>query len=144
MSFLSDEERNECKRIFNSLDKNKDNKLNINQVILGLGLLGKTCTYNEQKKIESKSKYYDLDSFINLCAEKVNFKNIDTNIITFFKILECKEKPGYISNQNLVYLLKKFEYNVVDKEINDFIKEIGDDQDGYINIEVLVRGLLLK
>ena len=51
MSFLSDEEKNECRKIFNYLDKNKDNKLNLNEVILGLGALGKICTVKEQKKI---------------------------------------------------------------------------------------------
>ena len=144
MSYLSDEEINECKRIFTFLDKKKDNKLNINQVILGLGLLGKICTLNEQKKIESKFKYYDLDNFINLCAEKINFKDLGTNLITFFKILENKEKPRYISNENLIFVLKKFDNNITNKEINEIIKEVGDDHDGYINIEMLIRELLLK
>ena len=144
MSFLSDEEKNECRKIFNYLDKNKDNKLNLNEVILGLGALGKICTVKEQKKIESKSRYYDLEDFINLCAEKISFKNLDYNLNKYFNLLESTDNPGYISGKNLSFILKKFNDKITDKDINDIIKEVGDGKNGYVNIEMLVKELLFK
>ena len=143
MSNFSDEDKNECERIFNYLDKNKDNKLNINQVLLGLAALGKICTYNEQKKIENKYKSYDLNNFLKICAEKVNFRNIDFNLISYFKILESKDKPGYITNENLNFILKKFDENITEKQINDIVREI-EDEEGNINIEQLVSEFINK
>ena len=144
MSVLSEQNRNECERIFNYLDKYKDNRLNSNQVILGLAALGKICSFNEQKKIENKSKFYDLDGFIKLCVEKVDFKNMENNLISYIKILENKDKIGYISIKNLSFVLKKFDENITNKEINEIIREVGDEQEGYINIENLLKELLLK
>ena len=132
MSILSDENKNECERIFNFLDKYKDNRLSVNQVILGLAALGKICTFNEQKQIENKSKFYDLHGFIKLCKEKVDFKNMENNLISYIKILESKDKYGYISIQNLSFVLKKFDENITEKEINEIIREVGDEQEGYI------------
>ena len=144
MSFLSDENKKECERIFNYLDKYKDNRLNVNQVILGLAALGKICSLNETKKIENKSKFYDLQAFLKLCVEIVDFKNMENNLISYIKILESKDKYGYISIQNLSFVLKKFDENITEKEINEIIREVGDEQEGYINIENLLKELLLK
>ena len=144
MSFLTDEEKSECERVFNYLDKNKDQKLNIEEVILGLGTLGKICSVKEQKKIESKGSLFDLEAFIEICEQKVDFKNLDNNLISYFEILESKERPGYISVKNLKYILKKFDENISDKKIKDIVKEVGEESDEFINIEELVKEMLIK
>ena len=141
MTEATDEDKSECKKVFNYLDTNKDKKLNADEVILGLGALGKICSMREQKNIRSKAKYFDLEAFINICEEIVNFKNLENNLISFFDILEIKDKKGYINEQDLRFILKKFDENITDKGINDVIKEVGDDS-GYINIEYLVKELL--
>ena len=142
MSSLSEENKKECERIFEHLDKHKENNLDINQVLLGLGALGKIWILKEQKEIENKYGFYDLNNFLNICSEKVDFNNLDSNLISYFKFLENKEKPGYISIQNLKFILKKFDEKITDKEINEIVREVGDVEEGNINIEQLVKEFL--
>ena len=144
MTEVSDEDKSECEKVFKYLDTNKDKKLNADEVILGLGALGKICSMKEQKKIRSKAKYFDFDSFINICEQVVNFKKLENNLISYFDVLERKDKKGFINEQDLRFVLKKFDDNITEKGINDVIKELGDDSDGYINIEYLVKELLGK
>ena len=66
---------------------------------------------------------------------------MENNLISYFDILEIKDKKGYINEQDLRFILKKFDENISEKGINDVIKEVGDDS-GYINIEFLVKELL--
>ena len=60
-------------------------------------------------------------------------------MVRSFNILENKEKPGFISQKDFIFILKKFNDNITDKDINDIIKEVGSTGDGYINLENLAK-----
>ena len=141
---LTEEQKHECEKLFKFLDKDKDDFLTAREVIIGLGVLGKTLTMTEQKKIRREYQNCDLDSFMNLCAEKVTFSEVEAKIIKAFNVLESKEKPGYISQRDLIFVLKKFIDKITDLDINEIIKEVGAGPDGYINLENLAREMLLK
>ena len=144
MSSLTQEQKEECERLFKFLDKNKDNQLTGRELIVGLGVLGKVCTIFEQKQLMKQYSECDLDTFLNICSEKVNFKNTDIEMVKSFKVLENKEKPGFISQKDFIFVLKNFNENITDKDINDIIKEVGSTGDGYINLENLAKEMLLK
>ena len=144
MSSLNEEQKHECEKLFKFLDKDQDNQLTSRELILGLGVLGKICTMFEQKSLRNEHQKCDLDTFLNICAEKVDFKKTDIEMVKSFKILESKEKPGYISQRDFIFILKKFNENITDKDINDIIKEVGSTGDGYINLENLAKEMLLK
>ena len=144
MSSLTQEQKEECERLFKFLDKDQDNQLTGRELIIGLGVLGKVCTMAEQKNLINVNKECDLDTFLNICAEKVNFKNTDIEMAKSFKILESKEKPGFISQKDFIFILKKFNENITDKDINDIIKEVGSNAEGYINLENLAKEMLVK
>ena len=144
MSSLTKEQKDEIERLFKFLDKKKDNLLTGRELIVGLGVLGKVCTIFEQKQLMNQYTECDLDTFMNICAEKVNFKNTDIEMVKSFKILESKEKPGFISQKDFIFILKKFNENITEKDINDIIKEVGSTGDGYINLENLAKEMLLK
>ena len=144
MSSLTQEQKEECERLFKFLDQDKDNKITSRELIIGLGVLGKVLTVFEQKNLRNEYHECDLDTFLNICAEKVNFKNVDIELVKSFKILESKEKPGFISQKDFIFILKKFNENITDKDINDIIKEVGSTGDGYINLENLAKEMLLK
>ena len=144
MSSLTQEQKDECEKIFKFLDKDQDNKLSSREIILGLGVLGKVCTMVEQKNIRNEHAECDLDTFLNICSEKVNFKNTEIEMVKSFNILESKEKPGHISQKDFIFILKKFNENITDKDINDIIKEVGSTKDGYVNLENLAKEMLLK
>ena len=144
MSNLTQEQKEECERLFKFLDKDKDNQLTARELIIGLGVLGKVCTMLEQKNLSNEHRKCDLDTFLNICAEKVNFKNTDIEMAKSFKILESKEKPGFISKKDFIFILEKFNKGITDKDINDIIKEVGTTGDGYINLENLAKEMLVK
>ena len=43
MSSLTQEQKEECERLFKFLDKDQDNQLTGRELIIGLGVLGKVC-----------------------------------------------------------------------------------------------------
>ena len=141
---LTQEQKNEVEKVFKFLDKEKKELLTGRQVIIGLGILGKTCTIKEKNQIKSDYSNCDLDTFMNLCAEKANFNDVDAGLIKSFSFLESQEKPGYISQKDFIFVLKRFIENITDKDINDITKEVGVGDDGYINLESLAREMLLK
>ena len=139
------DERLEYEKVFNFLDKNKRKKIFASEAILGLGALGKICTLEERKEIENNSKYYDLESFINLCQEKIEYNDIETNLISIIKSFESKEKPGYIKKQKIFVIIKKFDFdrNLKEKKINEIVREVSNDvNEDYIDIETLVKEFL--
>ena len=141
------DERLEYEKVFNFLDKNKRKKIFASDAILGLGALGKICTLEERKEIENNSKYYDLESFINLCQEKIEYNDIETNLISIIKSFESKEKPGYIKKQKMFAIIKKFDFdrNLKEKKINELVREVSNDvNEDYINIETLVKEFLFN
>ena len=114
MSSLTQEQKKECEKLFKFLDKDNDQQLTGREVVIGLGVLGKTCTITEQNKIKN------------------DYTNCDL------------EKPGFISQKDFIFVLKRFFENITDKDINDITKEVGVGDDGYINLEGLAKEMLLK
>ena len=138
-------QRIEYEKVFNFLDKNKRKKILADDVILGLGVLGKICTLEERTQIENDSKYYDLESFINLCQEKIDFNNIEMNLRNFLYSFQSRKKPGYIKKDKIFYILKKYDFdrNLKEKKINELIREVCQSKnENYINIKTLVKEFL--
>ena len=150
MNTNSDEENEEnleYERVFKFLDKNNRRRIGANDVIIGLGALGKICSEKEKRKIENNSNYYNLESFINLCKEMIDFNDIENNLMIFLYSYESKEKPGYIDKQKISFIMKKydFERHIKDKNINEIIREVTNDtNENYVNIESLVKEFLIK
>ena len=141
------EEKLEYERVFKFLDKNNRRRIGANDVIIGLGALGKICSEKEKRKIENNSNYYNLESFINLCKEMIDFNDIENNLMIFLYSYESKEKPGYIDKQKISFIMKKydFERHIKDKNINEIIREVTNDtNENYVNIESLVKEFLIK
>ena len=141
------EEKLEYERVFKFLDKNNRRRIGANDVIIGLGALGKICSEKEKRKIENNYNYYNLESFINLCKEMIDFNDIENNLMLFLYSYESKEKPGYIDKQKISFIMKKydFERHIKDKNINEIIREVTNDtNENYVNIESLVKEFLIK
>ena len=106
------EEKLEYERVFKFLDKNNRRRIGANDVIIGLGALGKICSEKEKRKIENNSNYYNLESFINLCEEMIDFNDIENNLMLFLYSYESKEKPGYIDKQKISFIMKKYDFEL--------------------------------
>lgn len=140
---LDEKQKEQCQKVFEFLDTDKDEKLTPRQVIYGLGILGRTLSNKEQKKILKDFFDCDIDGFCALCAEKVDFKAVDRSMANAFEIIQDKDKPGYISQKDFIFVLKRFNEATTDKDINDIVNEVGGDG-GYINLQKLAREMLVK
>ena len=141
---LDEKQKDQVKKVFEFLDTDKDEKLTPKQIIYGLGILGKNLSNKEQKKINKDFFDCDIDQFSALCAEKVDFKAVDRSMANAFEIIQCKDKPGYISQKDFIFVLKRFNEAITDKDINDIMNEVGSDGSGYINLGKLAREMLVK
>lgn len=139
---MDDKQKELCKNIFQFLDKNNDEKISPQELIYGLGILGKNLSNKETKKILKEYFDCDLDGFINICQEKVDFKEADKSMAEAFNIIESKEKPGYISQKDFIFVLRRFNETITDKDVNDIVKEIGEEG-GYISLNKLARDMLV-
>ena len=81
---------------------------------------------------------------MSLCEQKVKFNEVNADLFKSFSILESREKPGYISQKDFIFVLKRFIENITEKDINDIIKEVGAGADDYINLENLAKEMLVK
>ena len=107
MSSLNEEQKHECEKLFKFLDKDKDKQLTSRELIIGLGVLGKTCTIKEKKKLREEYPTCDLDAFMSLCEQKVKFNEVDAGLVKSFSILESREKPWLYFTKRFYFCFKK-------------------------------------
>ena len=81
---------------------------------------------------------------MSLCEQKVKFNEVNADLVKSFSILESREKPVCISQKDFIFVLKRFIENIIEKDINDIIKEVGAGADDYINLENFAKEMLLK
>ena len=140
---MNDKQKELCKNIFQFLDKNNDEKISPQEIIYGLGILGKNLSNRETKKILKEYFDCDLDGFINICSEKVDFNMANKSMAESFNIIESKEKPGYISQRDFIFVLRQCNESITDKDINDIVSEIGEEG-GYISLRKLANDMLVQ
>ena len=142
-SELNEDQIKECTNVFNFLDNDKDGKLSIQELEYALGVLGRFLQKKEYDALENESTTFDLEQFLEICKNMVDFNNIENSMIESFKILEG-EKEGFIKEKDLIGILKRYNEKISDKDIKDIIKEAQPDKDGYININDLARDMIIK
>ena len=143
MSELTEDQKKQCTDVFNFLDKGKKGSLSPKEVEYALGVLGKKLRLKEYQEIEKEGKI-DLDKFLDICLDKVDFNQTEQSMVDSFKLLESKDKPGFIKKKDLIFILKSYNEKITDKDINDIIKEANPDKDGNIDITAFAKEMLVK
>lgn len=128
---------------FNFIDKDKDGILSIQELEYALGVLGTYLKKKEFDELEKESTSYIIEKFLEVCQNKVDYNKIESSMIESFKILES-DKEGFISQKDLISILKKYNEKISDKDIKDIIKEAQPDKNGYININDLAKDMIIK
>ncbi len=143
MTELNEEQKKEYINVFNFIDKDKDGILSIQELEYALGVLGTYLKKKEFDELEKESSSYNLEKFLEVCQNKVDYNKIESSMIESFKILES-DKEGFISQKDLISILKKYNEKISDKDIKDIIKEAQPDKNGYININDLAKDMIIK
>ena len=142
MSFkeYTKEEQNRIKDMFNFLDKDNSGSISIEKVKMGIIGLGGELSNKEISELQTKSKIFKFEDFINLCKKKkIDINEIEKKLLKAFSLLETKEK-GYIPSSSLENLLRND--NVSESDITKIINEAKPDKKKNIDYQNLVKDIM--
>ena len=142
MSFkdYTKEEENKIRDMFNFLDKKNSGVISIEDVKMGIIGLGSELNNKEISELQSKSKSFKFEDFINLCRKKkINLNELENKLLLAFSLLETNEK-GFISSSSLENLLKND--NISENDINKIINEAKPDKNKNIDYKNLVKEIM--
>ena len=142
MSFkdYTKEEENRIRDMFNFLDKDNSGSITLEQVKMGIIGLGSELNNKEISELQSKSKSFKFEDFINICQrKKIDINEIEKKLLKAFSLLETKEK-GYIPSASLENLLRND--NVSESDIIKIINEAKPDKKKNIDYQNLVRDIM--
>ena len=146
MFSLDEDKLRECQIIFDSFDKDKDNKIGVEYLEDCLRVCGAAPTQQQLETIfqnlqETGNKLIDFQSFLFLLDKILKDQDTEEDIINKFKKLD-KLDNGTISEKDLRHLLSDFENSLSNEDIEEIIQDANVDENGYINIEKFTKILL--
>ena len=142
MSFkdYTKEEQNRIRDMFNFLDKDNSGSITIEKLKMGIIGLGGELNNKEISELQSKSKFFKFEDFINVCQKKkIDINEIEKKLLKAFSLLETREK-GYIPSSSLENLLRND--NVSESDIAKIINEAKPDKKKNIDYQNLVKDIM--
>ena len=142
MSFkdYTKEEQNRIRDMFNFLDKDNSGSITIEKLKMGIIGLGGELNNKEISELQSKSKFFKFEDFINVCRKKkIDINEIEKKLLKAFSLLETREK-GYIPSSSLENLLRND--NVSESDIAKIINEAKPDKKKNIDYQNLVKDIM--
>ena len=142
MSFkdYTKEEQNRIRDMFNFLDKDNSGSITIEKLKMGIIGLGGKLNNKEISELQSKSKFFKFEDFINVCRKKkIDINEIEKKLLKAFSLLETREK-GYIPSSSLENLLRND--NVSESDIAKIINEAKPDKKKNIDYQNLVKDIM--
>ena len=143
MSILTEEKIKECKIIFDLIDKDKDAKINSEELGPALRVCGASPSQQELDMLIDNSNLITFEKFIDIYEKLINNQDSEDDIINELKKLD-KNGTGNITVNDLKNLLVNFGEVLTKEEIDDVIQEANADKSGNINIEKFAKILLGK
>jgi calmodulin len=145
---LLEEKSREVKEAFDMFDRDKDGKININELSNVMKALGYNLTEKEVSEIMGEN---DNDNDGKLKLEEVLFlvnnrsKEIDTEdeLIEAFRLFD-KEGKGYIGIDEIKHLLLMLGESMSNEEIEEIITQADLDGDGKVSYQDFAKLMLLK
>ena len=119
------------KEMFEFIDKNKDGKISIEELKLGLTGFGVYINNKEINELKSQYSNCNYDDFVKICGlKKVRVEEVESKLLLAFSLLQG-DKQGFVPASSIEALLKNDK--VPDKDIEQIIREGLPDDDGNIN-----------
>ena len=143
MWILTEEKIKECKIIFDLIDKDKDAKINSEELGPALRVCGASPSQQELDMLIDNSNLITFEKFIDIYEKLINNQDSEDDIINELKKLD-KNGTGNITVNDLKNLLLNFGEVLTKEEIDDVIQEANADKSGNINIEKFAKILLGK
>ena len=148
MSMFEDDKLKECKLIFDMFDENKDEQISIDVLGDCLRICGAAPSQQELDKItkkyeNSKEQSISFEIFIKLLERLLISQDSEEDLINEFTKID-HVGDGTITKSDLINLMSNYENPLSTEEIDEIMQEVNADENGYINIQRLVKLLLGK
>ena len=148
MSMLEEDKLKECKLIFDMFDENKDEQISIDVLGDCLRICGAAPSQQELDKItkkyeNSKEQSISFEIFIKLLERLLISQDSEEDLINEFTKID-HVGDGTITKSDLINLMSNYENPLSTEEIDEIMQEVNADENGYINIQRLVKLLLGK
>ena len=148
MSMLEEDKLKECKLIFDMFDEDKDEQILIDVLGDCLRICGAAPSQQELDKIikkyeNSKEQSISFEIFIKLLERLLISQDSEEDLINEFTKID-HVGDGTITKSDLINLMSNYENPLSTEEIDEIMQEVNADENGYINIQRLVKLLLGK
>ena len=145
---LEEDKLKECKLIFDMFDENKDEQISIDVLGDCLRICGAAPSQQELDKItkkyeNSKEQSISFEIFIKLLERLLISQDSEEDLINEFTKID-HVGDGTITKSDLINLMSNYENPLSTEEIDEIMQEVNTDENGYINIQRLVKLLLGK
>ena len=145
---LEEDKLKECKLIFDMFDEDKDEQISIDVLVDCLRICGAAPSQQELDKIikkyeNSKEQSISFEIFIKLLERLLISQDSEEDLINEFTKID-HVGDGTITKSDLINLMSNYENPLSTEEIDEIMQEVNADENGYINIQRLVKLLLGK
>ena len=145
---ISEQAINEFKEAFNIFDKDKDGYITIKELDQIMKKLGQAPTESELQNMINEvdidgNGTIDFREFLGIMTKKLKETDSEDELIEVFKIFDS-DGNGLINSNELLNVMVTLGENINKEDIEDLIKEVDHDYDGFINFEEFVRLILNK
>ena len=143
---LTDEQIIEFREAFQAFDKDGNGSITVSELGTVMRSLGQNLSEAEIKEMidivdEDKNGTIDFQEFLHLMARKMKLIRKEEELLNAFNILD-KDGNGKISKYEFRYNLMTSDSNLNGEDIEEFIKKIGTDEEGNINIQNCIEILM--
>ncbi|EPS70174.1 hypothetical protein M569_04591, partial [Genlisea aurea] len=144
--YMTQEQIDNCKVIFNVYDKNGDGIIDIGELGSVFDALGLELTLLD---LQDSIRDIDFDSngvidfpeFLSSVAHMIKLNDSDESVRETFDVID-KDQNGFITPEELREVLLKLGESVSDEEVLSMISEADYDGDGQVSFEDFKRLLL--
>ena len=138
----------EFKEAFDIFDKDKDGYITIKELDQIMKNLGQSPTESELQDMINEvdidgSGTIDFRDFLEVMMKRLKETDSEDELIEIFNILDT-DGNGLINSNELLNVMVTLGENINKEDIEDLIKEVDHDYDGFINFEEFVRLILNK
>ena len=143
---LTDEQIIEFREAFQAFDKDGNGSITTKELGTVMRSLGQNLSEAEIKEMidivdEDKNGTIDFQEFLHLMARKMKLIGKEEELLDAFNLLD-KDGNGKISKYELRYNLMSSDSKINGDDIEEFIKTIGTDDEGNIDIQNFIEILM--
>ena len=143
---LTDEQIIEFREAFQAFDKDGNGSITVSELGTVMRSLGQNLSEAEIKEMidivdEDKNGTIDFQEFLHLMARKMKLIRKEEELLDAINILD-KDRNGKISKYELRYYLLSADSKINGEDIEEFIKTIGTDEEGNIDIQNFIEILM--